>query len=174
MKTIIILGSSRRNGDTVKITQFIQEKTNWEIVNLSDYNISYYDYEHKNANDDFLPLMERLISEYDTFLFATPVYWYSMSGIMKVFFDRISDLVTIRKDLGRALKGKNMAVISSSGGNDLGEQFWLPFSHSAEYLEMAFIQGLHSELIEGQTSTEDRAKMEAFIRQIETFSSSPL
>jgi hypothetical protein len=90
---------------------------------------------------------------------------------MKVFFDRLSDLVTIRKDLGRALKGKQMAVISSSGGNDLGEQFWLPFSYSAEYLEMAFIQGLHTELIDDKITTEDCLRMDAFIRQIETSSS---
>lgn len=169
MKTIIILGSSRRNGDTVKLTEFVQEKTNWALVNLSDYDISYYDYEHKNAKDDFLPLMEKIVLEYDQFIFATPVYWYSMSGIMKVFFDRITDLVTIRKDLGRALKGKQMAVLSSSGGNNLGEQFWLPFSYSAEYLEMSFIQGLHTELIEGEISPKEKTKVLSFIETIQNF-----
>ncbi|MCP4458779.1 MAG: NAD(P)H-dependent oxidoreductase [Cytophagales bacterium] len=37
---------------------------------------------------------------------ATPVYWYSMSGIMKVFLDRIYDVLTIEKELGRKLHGK--------------------------------------------------------------------
>jgi multimeric flavodoxin WrbA len=165
MKTVLILGSSRHNGDTAKLTQFIQEKTNWEIVNLSDYNISYYDYEHKNATDDFLTLMERLLTEYDAFIFATPVYWYSMSGIMKVFFDRITDLITIRKELGRALKNKSMAAISTSIGNNLEESFWLPFRLTAEYLNMFFIQGLHTQLIDGEISLEDSLQIEAFIKK---------
>lgn len=169
MKTIIIIGSARRNGDTVKITQFVQEKTNWEVINLSDYNISHYDYEHKNATDDFLPLMDKIVEQYDRFVFATPVYWYSMSGIMKVFFDRFTDLVSIRKDLGRALKGKQMSVISSSGGDNLGKQFWLPFARSAEYLEMIFIQGLHTELIEDKISAKEKNRILSFVKMIQDF-----
>jgi len=91
MKAIIILGSARRNGDTQALVhQFIQI-TQWDLVNLSDYNISHYDYTHKNRQDDYIPLMKRLIEQYDLFIFATPVYWYAMSGIMKVFFDRFSN-----------------------------------------------------------------------------------
>ncbi len=50
--------------------------------------------------------MNDIVDKYDVLIFATPVYWYSMSGIMKVFFDRITDLLTIKKDIGRKLKGK--------------------------------------------------------------------
>ena len=56
--------------------------------------------------------MKTIISKYDTIIFATPVYWYSMSGILKVFIDRITDLLTIEKELGRKLRGKKMAVVS--------------------------------------------------------------
>ncbi|MEZ4804274.1 MAG: NAD(P)H-dependent oxidoreductase [Bacteroidia bacterium] len=73
-----------------------------------------------------------------------PVYWYAMSGIMKVFFDRLSDLLTIEKDLGRQLRGKNMAVVSVSNGNNLGDAFWLPFKSTAEYLGMHYIGDLHT------------------------------
>lgn len=169
MKTILIIGSARRNGDTTKISTLLQEETHWDALNLSDYTISHYDYEHKNAGDDFLPLIEKIVHQYDRFIFATPVYWYSMSGIMKVFFDRLSDLVTIRKDLGRALKGKQMAVISSSAGDNLGEQFWLPFSRSAEYLEMVFIQGLHTELIDDKISSKEKARILSFVETVQNF-----
>ena len=63
---------------------------------------------------------------------------------MKVFFDRITDLLTIEKNLGRQLRGKRMAVISTSNGSHLGDQFWLPFSASAQYLGMEFLGGLHT------------------------------
>lgn len=169
MKPILILGSSRSNGDTAKLTQFIQKRTDWKLINLKDYDISYYDYEHKNIADDFIPLMEDIIKEHDTIIFATPVYWYSMSGIMKVFFDRITDLITIRKDLGRTLKGKSMAAISCSIGNNLEDSFWLPFKLTAEYLEMAFIQGLHTELIDGEISSNDALTIDQFIEVIQDF-----
>ncbi|MEG1839620.1 MAG: NAD(P)H-dependent oxidoreductase, partial [Bacteroidaceae bacterium] len=87
-KKIIILGSSRKNGNTTKIVDEIAKEHHIDVVNLSDYNISYYDYESKNIEDDFLPLIKKIIENHDTFIFATPIYWYNMSGIMKVFFDR--------------------------------------------------------------------------------------
>lgn len=144
MKTIIIVGSSRKDGETHAVVQQLQQHSNWEAIYLNDYNISYYDYEHLNAADDFIPLMKDNILSYDTLLFATPVYWYAMSGIMKVFFDRMTDLLTIDKETGRLLRNKNMAVISSSNGGNLGEQFWLPFQASAQYLGMQYLGHLHT------------------------------
>ena len=73
MKKVIIVGSSRRNGDTEKAAKAIIKHTDWAIINLSDYNISYYDYEHQNRTDDYIPLMQKIISTYDVLIFATPV-----------------------------------------------------------------------------------------------------
>ena len=112
-KKVIILGSARSHGDTRKIVDFNRQEFPMDLVDLNHKNISYYDYRHQNQNDDYLPLMESLIS-YSTIILATPVYWYTMSAPMKTFFDRLSDLVTIRKDLGRALTGKALASISCS------------------------------------------------------------
>ena len=86
MRKLIILGSSRKDGDTKKVVDELVKLTGWDLIDLNDYKISYYDYEHKNLDDDYLPLMRKIIANYDVLIFATPVYWYSMSGIMKVFF----------------------------------------------------------------------------------------
>ncbi|OAB31441.1 NADPH-dependent FMN reductase [Flavobacterium fryxellicola] len=131
---VIIVGSSRSNGNTTKIVDKISTQINADIIDLRDYSISYYDYESHNRADDFLPLLASIIEKYDTLVFATPVYWYSMSGIMKVFFDRFSDLIRIEKELGRKLRGKNMFVISNSDDDTLDYDFHLPFRLSAEYL----------------------------------------
>ena len=136
MKEVVIVGSSRKDGDTANLTKQLIEKSNWDLIDLNDFGFSYFDYKHENRNDDYLTLMRKIVEKYDTLIFATPVYWYSMSGIMKVFFDRLTDLVTIEKELGRKLRGKRMAVITSSTGENLGEHFWLPFSESAKYLGM--------------------------------------
>lgn len=144
MKKVIILGSSRKNGDTKKIVSEILSLSNWDLIELTDYNISHFDYDHLNRNDDFIDLMKKITENYSVLIFATPVYWYSMSGRMKVFFDRLTDLLRIEKEIGRKLRNKSMAVISCSNGNNLDEDFWLPFKNSANYLGMNYITDLHT------------------------------
>lgn len=90
--------------------------------------------------------MKNIIEGYDTLVFATPVYWYAMSGIMKVCFDRITDLLTIEKELGRQLRGKNMGALSCSNGDNLGDDFWHPFIKIAEYLGMNYLGNVHTHL----------------------------
>ena len=117
MNGIIIIGSSRSDGNTRKIVdQMAHFNNSLDIVDLNDKNIGYYDYSHANEEDDYIPLVERVLN-YDLIFFVTPVYWYSMSAIMKTFFDRITDLLTIRKDLGRKLRGKMMGSISCGSDN---------------------------------------------------------
>ena len=147
------MGSARKDGETFQIISNLVSQTNWDLIDLNDYQIGHYEYEHENQNDDYLPLMKNLIEKYDQFIFATPVYWYSMSGIMKVFFDRITDLLVIEKELGRKLRGKEMAVISCSNGNNLGEHFWLPFSETAKYLGIKYLGGVHTLAGEKNEST---------------------
>jgi len=142
-KKVIILGSSRKNGNTTKIVDLLSKEHNIDVINLSDYTISYYDYESKNIGDDFLPLIRRIIEKYDTLIFATPIYWYNMSGIMKVFFDRISDLIRIEKETGRKLRGKKIGVITNSHDNEIEESFYIPFQKSADYLGMEYLGHSH-------------------------------
>jgi len=142
-RKVIIVGSSRNKGNTTKIVDGIANKFSIDVINLSDYQISHYDYESKNRDDDFLPLIKKIIEEYDTFIFATPVYWYSMSGIMKVFFDRFSDLLRIEQETGRKLRGKKFAVISNSHDNEIEYDFYIPFKRTADYLGMDYIGDKH-------------------------------
>ena len=165
MKPVIIVGSSRNDGDTVHLSNEMHHLTQWDIVNLNDYDFSYFDYEHRNKGDEYVALLRQIINDYDTLVFATPVYWYSMSGVMKVFFDRLTDVLTIEKRLGRKLRGKKMAVISCSSGNNLGENFWLPFRETAAYLGMVYLGGKHT--ISGKNN---KAIIAEFIRNIEDYS----
>ena len=142
-KAVIILGSSRKNGNTTKIVDEVSKEHGIEVINLSDFNISYYDYESKNKEDDFLPLIRRILEEYDTLIFATPIYLYNMSGIMKMFFDRFSDLIRIEKETGRKLRGKKIGVISNSHDNEIEESFYIPFKKTADYLGMEYLGHAH-------------------------------
>lgn len=167
MKKLIILGSSRGDGNTRKVVDYLASKQNIDVINLQDYNISYFDYEHKNRGDDFIPLMQKIIANYDTFIFATPIYWYSMSAIMKTFFDRISDLLKIEKELGRKLRTKSMAMISCSGDDDRHKGFEKPFELSAEYLGMQYLGDVHVWLEEGvEVSLKSKQRMDDLLSKI--------
>jgi hypothetical protein len=86
-----------------------------------------------------------------------------MSAVMKTFFDRISDLLKIRKDLGRKLRGKSMALVSCSGDNDLVNGFEMPFVESAAYLGMRYLGAYHSWLEEGRMTREARISLEVLV-----------
>lgn len=133
---LIILGSSRGDGDTRKAIDAVLQTKDIPVIDLSDIEMSYYDYEHKNADDDFVPLMERVM-QHDPIILATPIYWYTMSGIMKVFLDRWTDLLEIRKDLGRKMKGKSLFLITSYAGV-IPKAFEDPFSLTCEYMHMKY------------------------------------
>lgn len=137
MNKVIIFGSSNSFGNTRKIIDEILGDSAIKLIDLNQFNIKLFDYEHKNINDDFLSLIKSLLS-YDLWIIATPVYWYSMSGQHKIFFDRFSDLLTIKKDLGRRLRGKKMFVIASFG-TSYPKGFEELFEQMCEYLGMEYL-----------------------------------
>ena len=163
--TVIILGSSRSHGETRQVCDFIVEKTGFDLIDLNQFDFSYYDYEHRNAGDDFLPLMERIIEKYDHIYLATPEYWYTMSAVMKNFLDRLSDLLTIRKDLGRRLRGRAMGLISCAGHDVLKPGFEMPFEESAKYLGMKYLGHLHAWVEAGKIASVGKQRIVGFFNQ---------
>lgn len=135
---------SFEGGNTRTTVDRVVMKKPVEIVALSGLNIAAYDYEHHNRTDSFLPLIERLTAK-SFWLLATPVYWYTMSAQMKLFVDRLSDLLTIRQDLGRSLRGKSVAVIASGTDSALPEGFEVPFRLTCNYLGMRYVGGFYQQ-----------------------------
>lgn len=76
----------------------------------------------------------------DLIIFATPVYWYSMSGIMKVFIDKFSNLLSGKgKALGEAFYGKMIEVLSTGYDEKVPAGFEAPFSLTAIYFGMDYM-----------------------------------
>lgn len=165
-KGIILLGSSNSNGETFAMTEYISKKTTFPIVDLKNKNIGQFDYEFKNSNDDFLTLIKEIVKNYEIIIFATPVYWYTMSGIMKKFFDRISDCIKIEKDTGRKLRGMEMAVLSCGSDNELKNGFHMPFIESANYLGMKYVGDVHCWIEKGVITEEVRQRLNKFVKLI--------
>ncbi|MFV0220044.1 flavodoxin family protein [Empedobacter falsenii] len=140
-KQIIINGSHNRNGDTTKLIQEIYPEI--ACLKLIEYTVEIYNYDETYSDkDQFLEIINQII-EVDEIIFATPVYWYSMSSLMKIFFDRLTDLISSQETIGRKLIGKKVSVITSSIGNHLDDNFFLPFIETTNYLHLEYIGGKH-------------------------------
>lgn len=139
---IVVLGSSRSFGNTRKaVLEILGEKSaTVPIIDLSTLNITPYDYEHRNKNDDFMPLMERIV-EHNIIVLATPVYWYTMSATMKIFIDRVTDILYLRDDLKQKLRNKKLFVIASFDGSfPKGTRGFIdPFEQTCDYLGIEYL-----------------------------------
>lgn len=135
---LIILGSARQQSDTKVYVDFLFNEVNYTIADLLNFNISSFNYSGNYPdNDEFDNLMEKIL-DYKTIVFATPVYWYSMSGLMKNLFDRLTDIVTVKKEIGRKLSGKSIFLIAVGTDEILPDGFEIPFSLTAKYFDMFY------------------------------------
>ncbi|WP_438711553.1 flavodoxin family protein [Aquimarina muelleri] len=162
-KGVILQGSSRSDGNTNTIALFVKEKTGFDIIDLKSKNIGAFDYGFKNRNDDFIPLMRDIVDNYDTFIFATPVYWYTMSGILKNFIDRISDCLKTEKEIGYKLREKKMALISCGSDCEIKEGFTMPFIETANYLNMEYLGDIHTWIEDGIITKKLKKDLDVFI-----------
>lgn len=112
IKVLGINGSPRKDGNTNLMIQTVLESARKEgaetnIIHLVDYPIPYclgcYSKDKKLCNPEvfkgMLPkVYEELISSH-AYVFGTPVYWFSISGLMKNFIDLLTALENIEKIL---------------------------------------------------------------------------
>lgn len=162
-KGVIVQGSSNSKGNTNKISLLVRESTGFDIIDLHTKNIGEFDYENRNRDDDFMPLINEIVENYEIIIFTTPVYWYSMSGTMKTFFDRITDCFKFEKETGRKLQGKKMAAISCSESHQESEGFFIPFRNSAKYFGMNYLGDMHTWIEDGIIPEQIKNKLLNFI-----------
>ncbi len=112
MKNVLILSSSPRKGGNSDLlcNEFYrgaaEAGNNTEIIRLNEKKIGFcqgcYACEKLGKcfqNDDMNELAEKMLKA-DVIVFATPVYFYSMSGQLKTFIDRLVPIYTkIRADI---------------------------------------------------------------------------
>ncbi|WP_339061353.1 NAD(P)H-dependent oxidoreductase [Tepidibacillus marianensis] len=98
MKLLTIYGSSRKNGNSEVLTKKVLEQLDPEHVHeihLLDYHVEPI-IDKRHSEDGFQPVQDNyeeiahLLMNHEAILFATPLYWYGMSGQMKNVFDRFT------------------------------------------------------------------------------------
>lgn len=157
----IVLGTSRKDGNTESLARAFAEITDATIYSLSDFSILPFDYEFKNKSDDFEILINQVM-QHDIIIFASPVYWYSPSAQMKMFMDRLSDLLKINKPLGRQLRGKIASVISTGSDNIPQDCFEQIFRCTFEYLGLSYLGMLYCACDDSFSREQHQSKITDF------------
>ena len=146
MKVLALLGSTRKNGNSEFLAHKIVEGTEHTIVSLADKHIEpIVDLRHTEdgfspVNDDYEDLV-KLIQDHDVLLFATPLYWYGMSGPMKNFFDRWSQYLRDERFHLKEELTKKKAYVVITGGSSAkikGLPLVQQFSYIFEFVNMEF------------------------------------
>jgi multimeric flavodoxin WrbA len=134
----ILLGSARSDGFTAQTAAHLSEQVaGSEVIDLLRLRIAPFRYGGSIGQDDFLPLVRQLCG-CGTIVFATPVYWYAMSALMKTLFDRFTDLLGSGDagQMGRALFGRRTWLLASGTDPALPMGFEVPFERSSTYFGM--------------------------------------
>lgn len=165
MTPLFLFASARDNGNTQQAMEMVVGQHSAEIVNLSHLKIGYFDYDNKNAEDDFIPLIKKLVT-HDKIVFVSPVYWYSVSAQMKTFIDRLTDLMSFEKDLGHQLKGKT-AYLITSWDNGCPDYYDKPLEGTCSYLGMTY-KGMFDFCVDPNKRSfeSEQKRAEAFAEEI--------
>lgn len=100
-------------------------------------------------------------------LFATPVYWYAMSGRMKTLFDRFTDLLSDRdgQRRGRSLAGRQVWALAVGTDPAPPPGFNEPFRLTAAYLGLDWRGALYLSTAGPAEHWQDQ--LAAFAAQVE-------
>lgn len=101
MKKILFMNASpNKDGNTNKIGESLLKNKDYDKLQMSDYEVSQYgmvkDY-------DQIKDILNIIKDYNTIVIGTPVYFYTVSGILKTFIDRLYLL-----EESKVLEGKDV------------------------------------------------------------------
>lgn len=101
MKKILFMNASpNKDGATSKIGESLLKNKDYDKLQMSDYEVSQYGM--VKDNDQIKDILN-ITKDYDTIVIGTPVYFYTVSGILKTFIDRLYLL-----EEAKVLEGKDV------------------------------------------------------------------
>ncbi|MFV0392780.1 MAG: flavodoxin family protein [Coprobacillaceae bacterium] len=131
MKNILFINTSpNRAGNTNRIGENALQDKNYDVLHLADYQICQY-----GVVDDTDQINEVLktIDSYDTIIIGSPIYWYTIGGILKTFIDRLYLLPE-----AKALQGKKLYafVQGSSPSQETNNAVQFLFGRMAKLMDI--------------------------------------
>ena len=139
MEIHVFYGSSRVDGNSEQLTKKVLEGLSYNSTRLKDLFIHpIQDKRHSKegfsiVKDDYDVIINQILKS-NMIIFATPIYWYSMSGQMKIIIDRFSQ--AIRDERYPQLKEhfKKIQVIVLATGGDEPHLKGLPMIQQFRYI----------------------------------------
>jgi len=127
-KVLVLLGSPRKDGNSAALADMIArgaESAGAQVERVflhgmkiapcqSCYTCQKPDSKGCAIDDDMQDIFQKLI-EHDSWVIASPVYWFNMSAQTKLFMDRCFALPAYKKT---AFSGKRIAIAMSYGDTD--------------------------------------------------------
>lgn len=110
MNIVFVNASPNYDGCTYQIGERLLKGIQHDVLQMSDYKISQYG---KVYEDDQMVDLLKQLKEYDTLVIGSPVYWYTVSGILKTFIDRLYLLPE-----AEYLKGKKLYLFAQGSAPD--------------------------------------------------------
>lgn len=130
MNAVILFGSPRKEGNTIQLvnafSRTLKEKgVNVRMLYLNDMNIRpcqgcgvCLPNGVCKINDDMKDI-RKYISESDLIVYATPVYWFSISSQLKLVIDRT--FAFMDENYNSRIAGKKAITIMTCGTENVGE-----------------------------------------------------
>ena len=109
-KILFMNCSPNKDGNTYRIGEKILENIEHDVLQMSDYKI--YQYGQVYEDDQIKDVFDK-IEKVDTIVIGSPVYWYTLSGILKTFIDRFYML-----DDAKKLNGKKLYLFAQGDAPD--------------------------------------------------------
>lgn len=158
-KVLILIASARLNGNTALAVDRLQANLSplpTTKIDVSALNLRRFDYQRAPEDDGFRDVIGR-VAAHQHLVLATPVYWYAMSGPMKIFFDRLTDLLLdpAAHPLGRALAGRHLWVLATGTDELPPLGFDEPFARTAAYFSMRWRGTCYVRLLDGAAPTAE-------------------
>ena len=167
-KAFIINGSLRKGGNTDIILDYFIEglkKTNidFEYTFLRNKEIAgckgcYHCYNHDRCSiKDDMTGIHQSTQKADLLVFASPMYWWGVTGLMKTFIDRL--YMYYPKSNGKLIAGKKLLILTpmnvneTEHGKDIYESEIEPLEMTSKYIfkrlgveiaDMIFYPGLNA------------------------------
>lgn len=137
MNILVINGSSRDNSNTDSMLAVLLKNLSYCNIALRKYKVlPIHDQRHTRKNwetveDDYSALIQKIVNA-DIVIFATPIYWYGISGLLKNFIDRWSQSLATNKNFKQDLKRKRIYLLLV--GDDIPTVKGMPIIHQFQYI----------------------------------------
>ncbi|MFT8400741.1 MAG: NAD(P)H-dependent oxidoreductase [Lentilactobacillus diolivorans] len=133
MKRLFVNASSEPDGQTARLAAELFGAQDYQTLNLVDYHIAQIG-QKTDGRDDFKRVCDQ-IADADMLVMGTPIYWSDMTGYMKTFIDRMTDVrLTTNPFNGKKL----YLIITGTAPQDAIPSVTHVWEHVAQRYGMAF------------------------------------